>query len=86
MLHEDLQTDVISVDETASCPSSSCTVGTARHVRRGRVELGEEETGLGPSRVADDVSRDRVPVRQQILQIKSEAERCESVIRSESRS
>lgn len=36
-------------------------------MRRRRVELGEEETSLGPALVADDVTRDWVAVREKVL-------------------
>lgn len=52
MIHERLQADVVGEDGLGRLGHAAIARG--RRVRRGRVELGEQETGLGAACVADD--------------------------------
>ena len=54
MLHENLQTHIVRENRLAG-RTAARTVEAAGHVRRGGVQLGEEEAGLGAALVADDV-------------------------------
>jgi hypothetical protein len=64
MIHKRLQTDIVRKDRL--CSLAHTTVATSG-VGRGRVEFGEEETGLGSASVADDEARKREAVLDQFL-------------------
>ena len=66
MLHEHLQADIIGEDCLA-CSPGRITVHTRRHVRRRWVQLRKQESRLTASLVADNVSRDRETIDEQIL-------------------
>jgi hypothetical protein len=72
MLHKNLQRDVIGEDRGRSARSA---VRASAHVRRRRIQLGEKESSLGSALVADDVSRDRVSVGEQVLDREAERKR-----------
>ena len=55
MIHKRLQTDIVREDRLRSLAHSAVATGG---VRRGRVEFGEQETGLGAAGVADDEARE----------------------------
>lgn len=69
MLHEHLQGDVVGKDLSRPRARPSA-VRAARHVRRARVELGQQEPRLGPALVARDVPRDRVAVGEEVLGVR----------------
>ena len=60
MIHESLQADVVGEDGLGRLGHAAIARG--RRVRRGRVELGEQETGLGAAGVADDEAGEREAV------------------------
>ena len=66
MLHEYLQTDIVREDGlSASC--RCIAVHASRHVCCRGIELGEEETSLRSTLIADDVTRDGEALRKEIL-------------------
>jgi hypothetical protein len=62
VLHEDLQADIVGEDSRAG---SSSVI--AAHVRCRGIQLGEQETGLRASSVANNISRNGESVGDQFL-------------------
>jgi hypothetical protein len=59
VLHEHLQTHIISEDRLSGTASLIGAIHPSRHVCRRWIELGEKEAGLATTLVANDVPRDR---------------------------
>jgi hypothetical protein len=67
MLHEDLQTDIVCEDRLACTGARRGSIHRRRHVRRRRVQLGQQEPRLTPALVANDVSWNWETVHKKIL-------------------
>lgn len=65
MVHESLQTDIIRED--GLCRLTDTAIGAGR-VRGRRVELGQQETSLRATGVADDESGQREAVLDEFLE------------------
>jgi hypothetical protein len=65
MIHERLQADIIRENRLSSL-TDAAIAGT--RVGGGRVEFGEQETGLGAAGVADDETREGEAVLDEVLQ------------------
>lgn len=69
MLHKHLQTDIIRKDCLASTSTGRRAIHRRRHMRRRRVELGQQKSSLTASLVADDVPRNWESVDEEFLQM-----------------
>jgi len=72
VLHEHLQAHIVRKDRLSSRIGAHPPRTTTIHIdmRRGRVQLREQEPGLGTALVADDVPRDRKPVDEEVLRVR----------------
>ena len=68
MIHKSLQADVVGENRLSRLADTSVA---RRGVRRRRVELGEQKTGLGATGITDDESRQREAVLDEFLREKS---------------
>ena len=68
MLHKHLQAHIVRKDRLPASRSSPIRV--ARHVRRRRVQLAQQEPRLTSTLIANDVSRDGQTVFQQLLGVR----------------
>lgn len=66
MIHERLQADIISKDSLRSLRDA--TIG-ARRVRRRGIKLREQEAGLRTTGIADDETREREAVLDELLRV-----------------
>lgn len=64
MIHKSLQTNIVREDRLGRLTDT--TVAASR-MRSGRVELREQETGLGPAGIADDEAGQREAVLDEFL-------------------
>jgi len=69
MLHEHLQADVVREDSLPIIGSRTGTVHARGHVCRRRVQFRQKETGLTSTLITNDITWNRLPVRQKVLQI-----------------
>jgi hypothetical protein len=67
MLHEHLQAHIVRKDRLPSIRTWRRPVHRVRHVRRGRVELRQQEPRLASTLVADDVPGYREAVNEEVL-------------------
>lgn len=72
MVHKRLQTNIVCEDRLRSL---AYTTVTACRMGSGWVELGQEETGLGATRVADDEAWEGKAVLDQLLRMKLACEK-----------
>ena len=64
MVHKGLQADIVGENRLGSLRDATVAAGS---VRRARVKFGEQETSLGSAGVANDETRKRETVLDEVL-------------------